>query len=282
VACFLGGYRLKGFAQRPAVGTRGGILLLWDEDHVCFENVHHGDFTLSAQITIISSNTSFKFTTVYGPTRNNLKDVFFQELKDEKPPLGERWLVAGDFNQIYRARDKNRSNANRSRITHFRNALNFCELKEIHLQNRRFTWSNEQNNPTMSKLDGFFCNEDWDITFDKHILHALSSSLSDHCPLLLANDDGPRRPRSFRFENFWTNMPGFQQVILEAWNKPPQHHDPFLRLFHKLKKTSQKLRVWSRTLFSNAKVQLHMALEIILRLDEAQDVRILSPEEADL
>lgn len=93
---------------------------------------------------------------------------------------------------------------------------------------------------------------------------------------------GPRRPRSFRFENFWTNMPGFQQVILEAWNKPSQHHDPFLRLFHKLKKTSQKLRVWSRTLFSNAKVQLHMALEIILRLDEAQDVRILSPEEADL
>ena len=77
-------------------------------------------------------------------------------------------------------------------------------------------------------------------------------------------------------------MPGFQQVILEAWNKPSQHHDPFLRLFHKLKKTSQKLRVWSRTLFSNAKVQLHMALEIILRLDEAQDVRILSPEEADL
>lgn len=134
----------------------------------------------------------------------------------------------------------------------------------------------------MSKLDGFFCNEDWDITFDKHIMHALSSSLSDHCPLLLANDDGPRRPRSFRFENFWTNMPGFQQVILEAWNEPSQHHDPFLRLFHKLKKTSQKLRVWSRTLFSNAKVQLHMALEIILRLDEAQDVRILSPEEADL
>ncbi|XP_020191141.1 uncharacterized protein [Aegilops tauschii subsp. strangulata] len=134
----------------------------------------------------------------------------------------------------------------------------------------------------MSKLDGFFCNEDWDITFDKHILHALSSSLSGHCPLLLANDDGPRRPQSFRFENFWTNMSGFQQVILEAWSKPSQHHDPFLRLFHKLKKTSQKLRGWSRTLFSNAKVQLHMALEIILRLDEAQDVWSLSTEEADL
>lgn len=101
---------------------RGGILLLWDEDHVRVENVHHGDYTLSAQITIISSNTSFKFTTVYGPTRYNLKDVFFQELKDEKLPLRERC----DFNQIYQARDKNHSNANRSRITRFRNALNFA------------------------------------------------------------------------------------------------------------------------------------------------------------
>lgn len=143
-AAFLGGYRLKGFAQRPALGTRGGILMLWDDEHVRVENVHYGDYTLSARITIIATDTSFKLTTVYGPTRDNLKDVFFQEMKDAKPHLGERWLVAGDFNQIYRARDKNRSNANRSRITRFRNALNFCELKEIHLQNRRFTWSNEQ------------------------------------------------------------------------------------------------------------------------------------------
>lgn len=28
IAAFLGGFRLKGFAQRPAIGMRGGILLL--------------------------------------------------------------------------------------------------------------------------------------------------------------------------------------------------------------------------------------------------------------
>jgi hypothetical protein len=65
--------------------------------------------------------------------------------------------------------------------------------KEIHLQNRKFTLSNEQHDPTLSKLDTFFCNEDWDITFSNHILHALSSSLSDHCPLLLANNSGPKK-----------------------------------------------------------------------------------------
>lgn len=119
-----------------------------------------GAFFLFAKVTIASSGTSFKLTSVYGPTRSNLKDAFFQELAQEKPPTGDKWLVTGDFNQIYRARDKNRANVDRSRIVRFRNALNVCELEEIRLQNRKFTWSNERNDPTMSKLDSFLCNEE--------------------------------------------------------------------------------------------------------------------------
>lgn len=149
-AAHIGGQRLKSFAQRPADGTRGGILhggilLLWDEDVVQLSNVHFGTYYLSALVTLRSqtdNSTSFKLTAVYGPTRGNLKDAFFGELVSEKPPPGTMWLVTGDFNQIYRARDKNRANADCSRIVRFRNALNSCELKEIHLQNKRFTWSN--------------------------------------------------------------------------------------------------------------------------------------------
>ena len=156
------------------------------------DNIHIGTFCISANVSIVNTPVSFKLTSVYGPTRSNLKDSFFQELVSIKPPRGTRWLVTGDFNQVYRARDKNRANLDRSRLVRFRNALNSCELKEIHLQNIKFTWSNEQTNPTWSKLDSFFCNEDWDLDFGTHILHALSSSLLDHCPLLLASDKGPK------------------------------------------------------------------------------------------
>lgn len=61
---------------------------------------------------------------------------------------------------------------NSSRINRFRATLQACELKELHLQNRRFTWSNERVNPTLCKLDSYFCNADWDIQFDTHVLHA--------------------------------------------------------------------------------------------------------------
>ena len=186
-AAYLGGQRLKNFAYKPAEGTKGGILLLWDEAVIEISSVQLGSYFLSAFVAIksASDSKSFKLTTVYGPTRSIHKDAFFLELSSQKPLPGTKWLVNGDFNQIYRTRDKNRTNVNRSRLVRFRNTLNSCELKEIHLQNRRFTWSNERNNPTLCKLDNFFCNEDWDIEFANHILHALSSSLSDHCPLLL-------------------------------------------------------------------------------------------------
>jgi exonuclease III len=64
---------------------------------------------------------------------------------------GTKWLIVGDFNLINNAKDKN-------------------NRKEIHLQNRKFTWSSERRRPTMSQIDRFFYNEAWDVTFDDHTL----------------------------------------------------------------------------------------------------------------
>ena len=256
--------------------------MLWDDHLVEMSNITASTFCLSAMVRIRESEVQYKLTTVYGPTASSRKDAFFAELISQKPPNGMSWLVAGDFNQIYHARDKNKRHVNRSRINRFRTTLQSCDLKEIHLQNRRFTWSNERENPTMCKLDSFFCNAGWDTYFNTHLLHALSSSLSDHCPLLLADDKGPRRPRTFKFENFWISMPGFMEVVNKAWNEPLEHSEPYQVLFHKLKKVALRLSEWSRGLFSKAKVHLHAALLVILRLDIAQENRQLSPDERDL
>jgi hypothetical protein len=284
-ACYIGGNRLKSFAERPAVGTRGGILLLWDDTMVQVSNIHTTEFCLSANVHILNSYNNegdFKITTVYGPTASNRKDDFFAELVAQKPPAGVRWLALGDFNQIRRARDKNKGIANRSRINRFRVALQACELNEIHLQNRRFTWSNERENPTLCKLDAFYCNSEWNLCFDSHVLNALSSSLSDHCPLLLADDRGPRKPRSFKFENFWTSLPWFKDVVSLAWSKPTSHVEPCQLLFHKMRSTAKSLSKWSRGLFSNTKVLLHAALLVILHFDKAQENRVLHASELHL
>lgn len=73
-----------------------------------------------------------------------------------RPPSGTKWLILGDFNLIYRARDKNNRNLNLRLMRRFRTTLEFCELKEIRLQNRKFTWCNERRHPTLVKLTDFF------------------------------------------------------------------------------------------------------------------------------
>jgi hypothetical protein len=73
------------------------------------------------------------------------------------------------------------------------------ELIEIRLVNRRYTWSNGRANPTLVHLDWAFCNRAWDSAFPPLSL-TLSSSLSDHCPLLLCKHQLPPRRAVFRFE----------------------------------------------------------------------------------
>jgi hypothetical protein len=160
--------------------------------------------------------------------------------------------------------------------------LDYYDLKEINLQNRKFTWSNERRRPTLVCLDRVFCNQNWDLTFDACSLHALSSSHSDHCPLLLTNQSDPRRSTPFKFENFWTKLPRFQDIVAHAWNTPTSHTEPFHRLGHKLFSTAAALRKWSRSFLSNARQKLLMAHEVIPRLDEAQDIRQLSSAEFNL
>jgi exonuclease III len=144
LAGFLGGHRLSTFAYKPAVGTKGGILLLWNDAALDVQNIVIRRFSITATVTLRDCLSTFLLTTVYGPSRDNHKRDFLCELRRFKPDDDQNWLVLGDFNLIYRAIDKNNTNLNLRRMRQFRATLNRCQLKEIHLQNHKYTWSNER------------------------------------------------------------------------------------------------------------------------------------------
>lgn len=282
LATFLSGYKHNCFTAKPAQGTKGGILISWNDNYIDLQNIIIRRFSVTASVSIKECGTNFSLSVVYGPTRDIHKHGFLTELRNSKPSDGTGWLVMGDFNLIYQARDKNNRNLNLRRMRQFRAVLSFCELREIHLQNRKFTWSNERRRPTLVRLDRVFCNERWDLVFEHHAPQALPTAHSDHCPLLLSDSAGPRRPRSFRFENFWTRIPGFHDEVRMIWQKPTPHWQPIRILHHKLSTTAKHLRQWSHSILSDAKNKLYMALEVIQRLDEAQESRDLSPAEFSL
>jgi endonuclease/exonuclease/phosphatase family metal-dependent hydrolase len=96
------------------------------------------------------------------------------------------WIVAGDFNMIVDAADKNQGVLHRRMMGRFRRSLSDLELKELYLNGRRFTWSNERQHPTLERLDRVFSTVDWQEQFPDALLTATSNGPSDHCPQILS------------------------------------------------------------------------------------------------
>jgi exonuclease III len=59
LATFLAVYRLNNFAFKPVVGTKGGILLLWNDSEVDLTNIRLGRYSLSADAIIRRCMTTF-------------------------------------------------------------------------------------------------------------------------------------------------------------------------------------------------------------------------------
>jgi exonuclease III len=177
--------RLVGFQYLSTINTWGGILIGWNEDLVMAINSVVKHHSLSMMITVKETNYVFFMTVVYAPPDDPGKLSFLQEIQSLKPVDSSAWLVVGDFNMIYQARDKSNLNLNRSLMGSFRHTLDSYELFEFNLQNQKFTWSNERAGPTLVRLDRVFCNKEWDLLLSNFNLLALSSPLSDHCPLVL-------------------------------------------------------------------------------------------------
>jgi exonuclease III len=205
------GARYDQFISLPAVGTAGGIVLAWCSQDVCVLATRVDAFSVSIQIEM-EGGVARWLTTVYGPTVEALKPAFLDELRLLRLALVGPWSVAGDFNTIADARDKNNANLNRRAMARFRAAINELELKEACLLGRRYTWSNEREHPTLVRLDRWFCSVEWAELCPDATLAALSSSLSDHCPILMSTLVQIHTKRRFRFEKFWVKLEGFLRI----------------------------------------------------------------------
>jgi hypothetical protein len=111
---------------------------------------------VSADVVMRADNVTWTVMGVYGPQENDEKEFFLDELKNLKARGKDEWLVMGDFNLIYKAEDKSNTRLNRRLMTLFKETLDFSQRMEIDLRGRAYTWSNEQNDPTFTRIDRVF------------------------------------------------------------------------------------------------------------------------------
>lgn len=170
------------------------------------------------------------FSGIYGPHLDAEKPAFLEELREVRGHCSRPWMLAGDYNMIYYAQDKNNDNVNRALMGRFRRFVNDMELKEIPLLGRRYTWSNERTSPTLVKLDRVLCTGDWEDIYPDCVLQSHASEMSDHCPLVFGLQDGVRGKTRFHFESFWPQLPGFFDTVKNSWEEPVSNASPLQRI----------------------------------------------------
>jgi hypothetical protein len=123
--------------------------------------------------------------------------------------------------------------------------LGDLELSELHLHRRLYTWSNEQTDPTLSRIDRAFVCLQWNNLFLHYRLRASASVYLDHSPLLLHTNVSAPVIHRFRFESIWVRFPGFMEAVGARWWCTLQNADSCRILDFKLRNTAKELKRWT-------------------------------------
>jgi exonuclease III len=158
------------YSYLSAENTRGGILVAWRGSVWSASSVSSRVFSISIRMQHISLSIGWWLTVVYGPSKDWAKAAYLTELDELHHLRSGPWLLTGDFNLIYQAKDKNNDRLDWPLMGQFKSFLNYASLKEIHLGGRLFTWSNERTHPTLERIDRAFISRKWDELYPHHDL----------------------------------------------------------------------------------------------------------------
>jgi hypothetical protein len=154
----------------------------------------------------------------------------------------------------------------------FARALNHMEVREIQLTGRKFTWSSNQSTPTLTRIDRAFCTHAWEDFYAQPHIQPLSSSTSNHRPLLITPLSLPKFSPKFKFESYWASMSRFFDKVKEAWTSETPNHCNHLATLHiKLSRTAKALKAWSKQLIPQGKVTMTVCIEVVDKLQRAQE-----------
>lgn len=262
-----------------AVGTSGGILLMWDKKVVERLDVEIGSFTVSCKFQNVEDGFCWVFTGVYGPNRDEERSGMWDELVGLGSFWGEHWCVGGDFNVTRFPSERSGGTRITATMAKFSDSIDEMSLMDYPLKDGKFTWSDNHTQPSFSRIDRFLVSSGWDEHFDDAIQSVLPRVLSDHSPLLLKCGGLHRGKSPFCFKNMWLSTDGFMVLVKGWWDSFEFRGNPSFILAQKLKALKDKLKVWNKDVFGDTRVQKQALLREIQTLDNKEESSVLTEVE---
>lgn len=116
------------------------------------------------------------------------------------------YMIGGDFNILRFSNEKKKLSSLSHAFGLFNSIISVLNLRELHLNGGAFTWSNNQDNPTIEKLDRVLISSEFEDLFPLMSARKLVRDISDHNPIFVTSrdeTDDKNKNREFRFELSW-------------------------------------------------------------------------------
>jgi hypothetical protein len=133
--------------------------------------------------------------------------------------------MIGDFNEaMWQEEHFSLSKRSERLMRDFRELLSHCDLHDIGFVGSAWTFDNKRkgDHNVKVRLDRAVATSAWTACFPEYRLRHISSSRSDHCPLLLSAEQATngrlQRPIR-RYEIAWEREPSLAATVEEAWSR---------------------------------------------------------------
>ncbi|KAL7216522.1 hypothetical protein ACSBR1_028464 [Camellia fascicularis] len=142
------------FMVVDAEGRAGGLLCIWDP------NVFQISECCSNRGFILLSGTALKsfdcvILNVYAPNDTRRRDKLWENLLNLKENFPKPCCLGGDFNENRNVGERVGCSIRERGMKEFNNFIDRCEVTELQMLGRKYTWCNALYGNKCSKIDRF-------------------------------------------------------------------------------------------------------------------------------
>ncbi|KAL8159843.1 hypothetical protein V2J09_001380 [Rumex salicifolius] len=212
-----------GVLRVDAKGFVNGIWLLWRSDLVVVTPITLNPQNVTVEIAC-RGDILRVLSMVYASPNYNRRDRLWAELGEFARNNNKSWLIGSDFNSTIDSSERtyDLEYANRASEA-FASWVDDSLLIDLGFLGPRFMWKYGTTIHTYrpSHLDRFLCSDSWRLACLEASVQHLSTSDSDHSPLLLKAHPSislHSGERPFHFLVAWTLRGDYNDVVASSWH----------------------------------------------------------------
>ncbi|XP_027156321.1 uncharacterized protein LOC113757111 [Coffea eugenioides] len=196
---------------------------------------------------------------IYASCDDQTRKQQWKVIQSRKHLWGDKWLIAGDFNDIVSNAEKWGGNRREEgSFKPFKDFINDNQLLEIGFEGHPWTWCNnwEGEGEIKQQMDRGLCSFPWYQLFQQASCQHCDSYASDHSILLF--DTKPtqaRRKKRFYFDKRWLQHQEIYEVVEQAWRQGNDGSRMY-KVTQKIKLCRTALLKWRNKVQGNSKLKI--------------------------